>query len=84
MTELRSDRPLGLPIALAAAAVLVAAAQADTSSRPRATRRQVRAGRLRKTALGTILVDSRGRTLLLFAKDNNGMSGCSSALVSRA
>ena len=30
-----------------------------------------------KTSLGTILVDSRGRTLYLFGKDTNGKSACS-------
>jgi predicted lipoprotein with Yx(FWY)xxD motif len=29
-----------------------------------------------KTSLGTILVDSRGRTLYLFQKDRNGKSSC--------
>jgi predicted lipoprotein with Yx(FWY)xxD motif len=32
---------------------------------------------LRKTKLGPILVNSRGRTLYLFAKDRNGKSACS-------
>jgi predicted lipoprotein with Yx(FWY)xxD motif len=32
---------------------------------------------LRKTKLGSILVNSRGRTLYLFAKDRNGKSACS-------
>jgi predicted lipoprotein with Yx(FWY)xxD motif len=32
---------------------------------------------LRKTKLGPILVNSRGRTLYLFAKDRNGRSACS-------
>jgi predicted lipoprotein with Yx(FWY)xxD motif len=32
---------------------------------------------LRKTALGPILVNSRGHTLYLFAKDRNGKSACS-------
>jgi predicted lipoprotein with Yx(FWY)xxD motif len=30
-----------------------------------------------KTSLGTVLVDSRGRTLYLFQKDRNGKSACS-------
>jgi len=34
---------------------------------------------LRKTALGTILVDARGRTLYLFEKDRNGISACDAA-----
>src|SRR5918995_4500499 len=31
---------------------------------------------LRKTSLGVILVNARGRTLYLFAKDRNGKSSC--------
>ena len=34
---------------------------------------------IRKTALGSILVDARGRTLYLFEKDRNGLSMCSSS-----
>lgn len=64
--------------ALAAAAVITAAAQAHTISRGRAPS----AGavvELRHTALGTVLVDARGRTLYLFEKDRNGVSMCGSA-----
>lgn len=31
---------------------------------------------LRTTALGTVLVDGRGRTIYLFEKDRNGISAC--------
>src|SRR6266511_6057882 len=34
---------------------------------------------LRKTKLGPILVNSRGHTLYLFAKDRNGKSACSAS-----
>jgi predicted lipoprotein with Yx(FWY)xxD motif len=34
---------------------------------------------LKKTTLGTILVDARGRTLYLFEKDRAGMSACTSS-----
>jgi predicted lipoprotein with Yx(FWY)xxD motif len=56
----------------------MAAAQAASSyaSRTRATRARVA---LRKTGLGAILVDARGRTLYLFEKDRNGVSRCNSA-----
>jgi predicted lipoprotein with Yx(FWY)xxD motif len=37
---------------------------------------------LRKTKLGLILVNSRGRTLYLFAKDRNGKSACSGSCAS--
>lgn len=68
-------------IAAVGAAVLVAAtAQAATSSR-----RHARASgafvTLRKTALGSVLVDARGRTLYLFEKDHNGLSMCNAACV---
>jgi predicted lipoprotein with Yx(FWY)xxD motif len=83
MKSPRSVRTLALAIGLAAiAAVLVAAAQADTSSRSRAHAATGARVALRKTALGTILVDSRGRTLYLFEKDSNGISMCNSACVS--
>jgi predicted lipoprotein with Yx(FWY)xxD motif len=58
--------------------LVVAAAQAGTSLR---SQRQS-AGALvsvRKTALGSILVDARGRTLYLFEKDHNGQSMCDTA-----
>ena len=62
MTELRSDRPLGLPTH---SSPLQSSSPLRRRTRPlgRVPRGDRRAGRLRKTALGTILVDSRGRTL---------------------
>jgi predicted lipoprotein with Yx(FWY)xxD motif len=72
-------RILGLTLAATGAAMLIVTiALAGTSSR---SHRQL-AGVLvsvRKTALGSILVDARGRTLYLFEKDRNGLSMCSSA-----
>ena len=83
MTPLRSVRMFGLAIALAAVAgVLVAAAHAGTSSRSRAHAATGTHVALRKTALGAILVDGRGRTLYLFEKDSKGMSVCNTACVS--
>ena len=68
------DRLLTLAIAFAVAAAIVATVQAKaSSSRVSATRAVVS---LRKTALGTVLVDARGRTLYLFEKDRNGVSSC--------
>jgi predicted lipoprotein with Yx(FWY)xxD motif len=60
--------------------ILAANAQGGTASRPRdhPTRALVA---LRTTALGSILVDSRGHTLYLFEKDRNGVSMCNSACV---
>ena len=72
-------RILGFTLATTGAAMLIVAfAQAGTPAR---SQRQS-AGALvsvRKTALGSILVDARGRTLYLFEKDRNGASMCSSA-----
>ncbi len=78
MKQLLSNRLLRLAIALGAATVLVVTTQTKTSSASRvsATRTVVS---LRKTALGTVLVDARGRTLYLFEKDRNGMSSCTAA-----
>jgi predicted lipoprotein with Yx(FWY)xxD motif len=78
MKQALSNRLLTLAIALGAAAALVATIHAKPSSASRvsATRAVVS---LRKTALGTVLVDARGRTLYLFEKDRNGVSSCSSA-----
>jgi predicted lipoprotein with Yx(FWY)xxD motif len=75
-----SARLVALGIALGAATIVVVAAQAGTASRSRehATGAVVA---LRKTALGSILVDSRGRTLYLFEKDRNGVSMCNTACV---
>jgi predicted lipoprotein with Yx(FWY)xxD motif len=58
-----------------ATAVLVAAAQARTSLRA-STGTLVA---LRKTALGSVLVDARGHTLYLFEKDRRGVSACNTA-----
>lgn len=58
-----------------ATAVLIAAAQARTSLRT-STGTLVA---LRKTALGSVLVDARGRTVYLFEKDRNGVSACNTA-----
>jgi predicted lipoprotein with Yx(FWY)xxD motif len=66
----------------AVAAVLVAVAQADASSQSRVHATTGAQVALRKTTLGTVLVDSRGRTLYLFEKDTNAMSRLSAAGVS--
>jgi predicted lipoprotein with Yx(FWY)xxD motif len=77
MKQLLSARMLALAVALGTAVVLVAAAQAATSSRARTRATGAFVG-LRKTSLGSILVDARGRTLYLFEKDRNGVSMCNS------
>jgi len=75
-------RILGFTLAaIGAAMFVVAVAQAGTSL---LAHRQS-AGALvsvRKTALGSILVDARGRALYLFEKDVKGVSMCSSACAS--
>jgi predicted lipoprotein with Yx(FWY)xxD motif len=79
MRHLLSARlTLALAIALGSVALLVAAAQAANSSRARAGATGALVA-LRQTALGSILVDARGRTLYLFEKDRNGVSMCNSA-----
>jgi predicted lipoprotein with Yx(FWY)xxD motif len=73
---------LGIVLAaIGAATMLVSAAQAKVSSKSR-VRDTGTVVALRKTAIGTILVDSRGRTLYLFEKDRNGVSMCNTACVS--
>jgi len=64
-------RLLTLGIVLGILAAVVATAQAGTPKGAAVT--------LRKTSLGTILVDPHGRTLYLFEKDANGMSACDAA-----
>jgi predicted lipoprotein with Yx(FWY)xxD motif len=68
-------RMLGFALAaIGAAMLIVALAQAGTHRQSAGVVVSVR-----KTALGSVLVDSRGRTLYLFEKDRNGLSMCSSA-----
>jgi predicted lipoprotein with Yx(FWY)xxD motif len=84
MKQLLSSRLLALGIvlgAIGAATMLIATAQAKVSSKSR-VRDTGTVVALRKTAIGTILVDSRGRTLYLFEKDRNGVSMCNAACVS--
>jgi predicted lipoprotein with Yx(FWY)xxD motif len=64
-------------IALVAGLLLMATAQAASSSAPRSRARALVT--LRTTGIGSVLVDSRGRTLYLFEKDRNGTSMCDSA-----
>jgi predicted lipoprotein with Yx(FWY)xxD motif len=64
------------PLAIAAAVILTAslsggAATAALSEGSAATIKT------RHTAIGTVLVDAKGRTAYLFAKDSNGKSRCS-------
>jgi predicted lipoprotein with Yx(FWY)xxD motif len=70
---------LGFTLATIGTAMLIASvAQAGSFSRSH----RESGGALvsvRKTALGSILVDARGRTLYLFEKDRNGLSMCSSS-----
>ena len=67
-------RLLGLCVALGLTAAIVATAQARTPKSAVVS--------LRKTSLGTILVDPRGRTLYLFEQDSKGTSACTSACLS--
>jgi len=65
-------RALALGLAAAAAGVL-AAILATTHAGATTSNAQVN---VRSTALGRILVDARGRTLYMFARDRNGKSAC--------
>lgn len=82
-------------VAVVAAVVVVAAALTGGGSQqpasaaagaysPGAAGRQTAAGTvaLRKSPLGSILVDARGRTLYLFEADQPARSGCSGACAS--
>ena len=80
MKPFRSTRPLVLAIAIGAATLLAAAAQAGNSrAHPQTTTATLVA--LRQTPLGAVLVDARGSTLYLFEKDRNGASMCNTACV---
>lgn len=70
------NRKIVLLIAAATVALAALSAFADTST---ASPRQASKGALvalGKTALGSVLVDARGRTLYLFDKDKHGRSAC--------
>jgi predicted lipoprotein with Yx(FWY)xxD motif len=68
-----------LHIVAAALVLMTLAVVAVLASRAMASSSAKRSGAtvsLRKTTLGQVLVDGRGRTLYLFAKDKNGISAC--------
>jgi predicted lipoprotein with Yx(FWY)xxD motif len=67
----RMVRVLTVTLALGMIGFLAASSVAGSATRTSAT------VSLRKTNLGLILVNARGRTLYLFAKDRNGKSACS-------
>ena len=70
------NRKIVLLIAAATVALAALSAFADTST---ASPRQASKGALvalGKTALGSVLVDARGRTLYVFDKDQHGRSAC--------
>jgi predicted lipoprotein with Yx(FWY)xxD motif len=81
---------LGIALgAIGGAAVLAASAYGGSASALRTPKAALVA--LRKTTLGPVLVDGRGRTLYVFEKDRVGKSSCNSAcakywppLISRA
>jgi predicted lipoprotein with Yx(FWY)xxD motif len=77
MKSLVRRRASAVGIALVASLLLMATAQAASSSASRTGTRALVT--LRKTGIGSVLVDSRGRTLYLFEKDRNGVSMCNSA-----
>jgi len=82
MNRILSLRRFGLGIVLgtiAGAAVLVATSYAGATAKERAPKGALLA--LRKTTLGSILVDAQGRTLYIFEKDRKGMSACDTTCV---
>jgi predicted lipoprotein with Yx(FWY)xxD motif len=75
-----SRRCFALLALLAAAALTAACGASNTTVTPHAANGSVAAIGLRADAgLGTILVDSHGRTLYLFQRDTPGQSACTGA-----
>jgi predicted lipoprotein with Yx(FWY)xxD motif len=71
-----------VPAALLAVATTLALAAVALAGAPTHARAQTAGGALvalGKTALGSILVDGRGRTLYAFERDRNGVSMCDGA-----
>ncbi len=68
---MRKSRVAGVAVVLAVLAMTAATALAATAPSQVKTRKT--------SALGTILVDSKGKTLYLFEKDKSGKSSCSGA-----
>lgn len=77
MKRMLTTLPHRLALALTAIGVaMLVAAAAHAGSHARSAGALVA---LRRTTLGSILVDARGRTLYLFERDRNGLSMCNSA-----
>jgi predicted lipoprotein with Yx(FWY)xxD motif len=77
MKSLSRTRASAVGIALVAALLVMAAALAAGSSASRTGARSLVT--LGRTGIGSVLVDSHGRTLYLFEKDHNSLSMCNSA-----
>ena len=76
MNQRLSIRLLPLGIALGALAAAVVLPTGGTASAARLRSSSGTLVGLRKTALGSVLVDARGHTLYLFEKDRGGVSAC--------
>lgn len=76
MQQMRHRRP-GALMALTLTAAMLGMIGFVAASSVAGTSRASSTVSLRKTQLGMILVNSRGHTLYLFAKDRNGKSSCS-------
>jgi predicted lipoprotein with Yx(FWY)xxD motif len=74
MKSLLPTRASAVGIALVAGLLLIATAQAARSSASASGARALVT--LRKTGIGSVLADSRGRTLYLFEKDKSRKSMC--------
>lgn len=71
-----------LALALAGVTAAVAAAAHSAGARKRPARPPIAIVKVRKTALGRVLVDARGRTLYLYTVDRRRRSACYGACAS--
>ena len=82
--QTKAIRPAGTQRAIAAAVAVAALAALLFLLHPALSHAAQTKGTVvstAKTSLGQILVDSNGRTLYLFAKDQNGKSACAGKCV---
>jgi predicted lipoprotein with Yx(FWY)xxD motif len=75
---MRARSLLLLSIAALAAVAALAVLTGSAGAAPKASGKAATVD-VRKTKLGTVLVDARGRTLYDFVKDKNGKSACAGA-----
>jgi predicted lipoprotein with Yx(FWY)xxD motif len=71
-----SRSPISVGVAVTLTAMLAVIGFLAASSLARSAPQSSATVSLRKTALGQVLVNSKGRTIYLFMKDKNGKSAC--------